>query len=171
MIIERKGQLNNLSASVLAVVVPIIILVFGLVVINELRDTSTVQSENFDGNQSSLRLNSSNPSQVSNNPTNQNLFGGFSIVRVINTTDGVVLGTGNYTTNATGYIFNGTSVVFTNVIVTYTYAASGQVWKTANDSLTGVGSFADFVAIIVLAIVASLVIGLILAGFAFRRNR
>ena len=40
-------------------------------------------------------------------------------------------------------------------------------YNAANGSLVGLGTFADFVPIIVIAVAASIIIGLILVGFAF----
>lgn len=41
------------------------------------------------------------------------------------------------------------------------------LYTSANTSLVGLGDFADFIPIIVIAIAASVIIGLILIGFAF----
>ena len=87
---NKKGQLGGLGGSIIALVVAIIILVLGLVVVQELRDTQTAGTEAF---------------------------------------------------------------------------------AAANDSLVGLGDFADFIPLIVIAVAATVVIGLILTGFAFRRSR
>ena len=43
----------------------------------------------------------------------------------------------------------------------------GAAYDAAGDSLTGLATFADFVPLIVLAVAASIIIGLVLVGFAF----
>lgn len=46
----------------------------------------------------------------------------------------------------------------------------GTAFSSANASLVGLGDFSDFVPIIVIALAASVIIGLILIGFAFSRR-
>lgn len=50
-------------------------------------------------------------------------------------------------------------------------AANDTAWKQANLTMAGMASFADFWEIIVLAIVISVVIGLLLVVFGGRRAR
>jgi len=52
-----------------------------------------------------------------------------------------------------------------------TQLTTSTAWFSANTSLGGLTTFSDFVNIIVLAVVASVVIGLILSGFAFSSRR
>ena len=52
-----------------------------------------------------------------------------------------------------------------------TQDADTEAYKSANASLIAVGDFSDFVPIIVIALAAAVVIGLVLAGFAFRQTR
>jgi ABC-type branched-subunit amino acid transport system permease subunit len=51
-----------------------------------------------------------------------------------------------------------------------TQTVGTEAYQAANESLVGLGTFGDFVTIIVLAVVAAVVIGLIIAGFAFRQR-
>ena len=87
---NRKGQLNSLAPAILSLVFAAVVLVFGLVISQELRDTQTAGSEAFDA---------------------------------------------------------------------------------ANETLVGLGTFADFWEIIVLAIVITVVIGLLLVVFGGGRGR
>lgn len=48
-----------------------------------------------------------------------------------------------------------------------TQAAGSEAFDAANESLVGLGDFSDFIPLIVIAIAASVVIGLIIAGFGF----
>lgn len=48
-----------------------------------------------------------------------------------------------------------------------TQTAGTEAFSAANESLVGVGDFSDFVPIIVIAVAASSIIGVILFGFAF----
>jgi len=44
-------------------------------------------------------------------------------------------------------------------------------YNAADDSLSGLATFADFIPLIVLAVAASIIIGLVLVGFAFGGRR
>lgn len=52
-----------------------------------------------------------------------------------------------------------------------TQTAGTEAYTAANDTVVGLGTFADFWTIIVLAIVIAVVIGLLLAVFGGRRGR
>jgi len=88
--LDKKGQVGGLTPNIIGLVVAIIVLVLGLVIVAELRDTQTAGTEAF---------------------------------------------------------------------------------SAANESLVGLGTFADFVPIIVIAVAASVIIGLILLGFAFSARK
>jgi len=93
---QRKGQLNGLSAGILALVFASIVLVFGLIILQELRDTSIISE--------------------------------------------------------------GTKI-------------NDTAYTAANTTLVGLGTFADFWEIIVLAVVIGVVIGLLLVVFGGRSQR
>ena len=87
---SKKGQLNTLAPAILSLVFAAVVLVFGLVISQELRDTQT---------------------------------------------------------------------------------AGTEAYSAANDTIVGLGTFADFWEIIVLAVVITVVIGLLLLVFGGRRTR
>ena len=89
-ILSKKGQLGSLAPAILSLVFAAVVLVFGLVISQELRDTQT---------------------------------------------------------------------------------AGTEAYKAANDTLVGLGTFSDFWEIIVLAIVITVVIGLLLMVFGGRKAR
>ena len=89
-ILNKKGQVQTLAPAILALVFAAVVLVFGLVISQELRDTQT---------------------------------------------------------------------------------AGTEAYQAANDTLVGLGTFADFWEIIVLALVITVVIGLLLVLFGGRRTR
>jgi len=97
---QKRGQLAGLTPSILALVIAVIVLVMGIIIIQEVRDTDQ-------------------------------LF------------------TGDVGCNATAK------------------TGCDAAYATANTSLGGLADFADFVPIIVIALAASVIIGLILIGFAF----
>lgn len=99
---QNKGQLGGLATSIISLVVAIIVLVLGLVMLQELRNTDLVMKD---------------------------------------------------TTNASGTFFG------------------SDIYHATNDSLAGLATMSDFVPLIVLAVAASIIIGLVLVGFAYTRTR
>ena len=97
--------MGTLPTSIMALVVAIIILVIGVVILQEIRDVDTIANTN------SLGCNATDHTQC------------------------------------------------------------GPAYEAANASTIAIGDFSDFVPIIVIALAASIVIGLILLGFALRRTQ
>ena len=169
---NKKAQtISGLPNNILALVVAIIILVLGIVIIQEMRDVDTVtqaESSSYtnetlttvdDGSGEDLAC-KTNPASVC------------SVTTVVNATGGEAITSGNYTvssctvTSAVGAPYNNT-----NWNVTYSCTYGGTAWGSANESLVGIGNFSEFIPIIVIALAASIVIGLILLGFAARRTQ
>ena len=80
----------------------------------------------------------------------------------------------NYTTTGCSLNFVGTDTTANNTksawSVTYSYTYGDTAYVAGNESLVGLGTFGDFIVIIVLALVAMIVIGLIITGFAINRR-
>jgi hypothetical protein len=92
---------------------------------------------------------------------------------VINNSGAVVIPGTNYTqTNCKINFTTGNTLGVNNSDwnVTYGCTFGGTAYGPANESLVGLGTMADFVPIIVIAVAASVIIGLILLGFAFSRR-
>lgn len=170
--INKKGQtLGGLGGGIIAVVVSIIILVLGIVVLQSLRDTDTLKKANF------------------NTHTNDSVGNVTELGRVVDNSPGceiVTLGlvikehNATYVINAANYSYSGCTIRYVGAVnaqvnntgwnVTYTYTSGDEAYASTNTSISGVGDFADFIPMIVLALAAAVIIGLILAGFAFSRG-
>ena len=174
---SKKGQVSSLAPAILALVFAGIVLVFGIVMSSELKDTQ-------DGTE--LVTHSSNWSatvsgtSISNEITESDFCGytSWSITKLINCTAAAGCATASNQTLAvtTDYVVN-TNGSFMNITyitkpsVTYTYYYGGEACDTANLTVHGLGTFADFWEIIVLAIVITVVIGLLLTIFGGRQKR
>ena len=170
---NRKGQLNNLVPAIMALVLAAVILVFGVILTQGLVDTTpgnvgvTVENETFSP--------VNNVTNTTSGNVNQCGFGGFAVVAASNYTGGVILA-GNYTTFAANGNIIGTSdmtIGYNNSewLVNYTYAWGDEACTAGNLTIFGLGSFANFWEIIVLAIVIGVVIGLLLVIFGGKRGR
>lgn len=167
---NKKGQLGNLTPGILSLVIAIIVLVMGLVVIQEIRDTDIVDQAESDS--------FVNETLVTVTEAGEDLVCGArpsplcSLGIVTNSTDGVVIDATNFTQTNCNIAFSSGDINLnnTNWNVTYSCNYGGESFASANTSLVGLATFADFIPIIVIALAASIIIGLILFGFAFGRR-
>ena len=169
---NQKGQLNGLSASILALVFSAIILVLGLVVTSELVDTRDGTVTATVATNETLTVSGAGiTTEVVSSDTCG--YTGWTPTAVYNDTDNgnqTLVVTTDYLVNANGSLMNVT--YWENPIkVTYTYTWGGEACVDGNKTIVGLGTFADFWEIIVLAIVISIVIGLLLVVFGGRRAR
>lgn len=158
-----------IAPGILALVLAAIVLVFGIIILESLGDNTPTYSATV-VNESFSKVNETPVRAATAGSCN---FGSFSVNQAINVT-GFPIPASNYTVQANG------TIAFTNGIaagafnnsawnVTYTYNRGTNVCNDANTTLVGLGSFADFWEIIVLALVVSVVIGLLLIVFSSRR--
>jgi hypothetical protein len=168
---NRKGQMAGLSNSIVQLGVAAIVLVIILVILAGFRDSDILAP-----NTGVVNNESSNTVRASINASGyalaQNGLQGFNptIIIVHNTTSagalGFVIPATNYTYNAvTRTIGNATATTYNFVNITYSYRYGDESYTTTNKTFTGIGKFADFWTIIVLAIVAALVLSIIFGLF------
>ncbi len=83
----------------------------------------------------------------------------------------------NYTSTSAGVITWGADMVtasstdLLNLTYTYTYDSADSAQKAVTTTLTGLATFADWIAIIVVVIAAAIVLGIVLSSFGGKRNR
>lgn len=173
--IHKKGQVNTLAPAILTLVFAAVVLVFGIVISQEMRDVDSFKTASSVTNESTGGLNATGYIVLKEDGTRTESF---SLTEI-------------WDTNATGYTYiisnlasnfsidsdtgNVTSLtaftVGSNATVSYTYRDGGEAYEAGNKTVVGLGTFADFWEIIVLAIVITVVIGLLLVIFGGRRNR
>jgi len=165
----KKGQVNTLAPAILALVFAAVVLVFGLVITQELRDVDVIKYSATVTNESGCYINATGYTLGAEEGAKTDSF---AITSVYNNTDGIIILSGNYTVDSsTGVVTNATSTTWADVNITYTYQTGGEAWDSANDTIVGLGTFADFWELIVLAIVITIVIGLLLVVFGGRAKR
>lgn len=176
--INRKAQqgVGGLSGAVVALGVAAIILVLMLVILQEVRDTPIVTSS-----ESSGTINNETTPTVVNDTAFSGQFttaaGGFSSgctvtgVTLENRTE--IIDPANFTvsgctiTSLIADVVNSSSRGSNNSIwnITYSFTSGGEVFKSANETIVGLGTFGDFWTIIVLAVIAGVVIAIIFGAF------
>ena len=157
----------------IALVVAILVVVIGLVIIQETRDTDAVRKSlsGTKGNETLTTVTETGEVMTTGNSAPGHIC---TVDVVTNATGGQVINAGNYTTltddgctiKSTGSTYNNT-----NWNVSYTYTFGDSSWTAANKSIGGFDDFADFVPLIVLAMVAAIIVGIILTSFAMKKQR
>jgi len=167
---NKKGQLQLITPAILALIFAAVVLVFGLVLTQSLTDardgsvTATISANETivlgATGVTTAHVHANDCGYASWSPTI--VYNGSTAEILVETTD--------YTVNADGTLNNVTFVV-TPLEVTYTYTWGGEACTAGNATVYGLGTFADFWEIIVLAIVITVVIGLLLVVFGGKSRR
>lgn len=162
---DKKGQVNTLAPAILALVFAAIVLVFGIIMSQELRDTT----------EGATSVSVANETIGTFTGTNQTVdgaatcgFGAATSYVVYNSTGDVLVPADNYTSYSDGNIINTSGSEWSDIWawqVSYDYTWGDEACVGANATVEGLGTFADFWEIIVLAIVITVVIGLLLVIF------
>jgi hypothetical protein len=167
----KKGQVNTLAPAMIALVLASVLLVFGLIISQSIRDTDVIDQS------TTTTITNETVTTVTEAGDNLARFGdrganSFLAVIVTNSTSGATVPATNYTLSSVG-VFSVAGSLYNNseINITYTYAHGEEAWEGANDTIAGLGTFADFWEIIVLAIVITVVIGLLLVVFGGRGRR
>ncbi len=174
---SKKAQVNTLAPAILALVFAAVVLVFGIVVIQELRDTT-------DGDDTTGAVTTNETITASGDSISSEIVASdncgyttWNATAVINSTVGSITGSNetlvegtDYTVNANGSLLNITHFEYPVLISGHTYSWGGEACQGANLTVVGLGTFADFWVIIVLAIVITVVIGLLLVIFGTDRR-
>jgi len=170
---SRRGQ--AMGATIVALTIAGVFLILGLVMLQAFRDTSAVDSSVSGSivNETLTTVDELGELVVERNTPG---FNSFAVTIAINASTGNVIPTTNYTTQADGRINftgEGDSEAFNNTDwnVSYTYLHGGNVYRGSNLTVTGLASMSDFWEIIVLAVVISIIIGLLLLTFGGTQRR
>ena len=138
---SKKAQVQTLAPAMLALVFAAVILVFGIVMMQELRDVDTLLYATSVGNETLTTV--SNLSVETVTKSTASGFSSFAVTTMTNATDGVVIEAGNYTVDASaGTVIAtvaGTLSSFnnTNWNVTYTYNSGTDAYISANSTVVG----------------------------------
>jgi len=168
--LNRKAQVQQIAPAIMALLFAAIILVMGLIVTSSMIEIETVRTAT-----SGTITNESAPFNTTNSVTLAAL--GYpagacgTITQVRNGTVGGIISSGNYT--QTNCVVVNTTATFATEDwkIDYPYTRGGEAYVSGNDTVKGLATFADFWEIIVLAIIISVVIGLLLVTFGGSTRR
>lgn len=169
-----KGQVSSMGPAIIALVVAGVFLILGLVVIQELRDTDIIRKANSGSVANEVLTTVTETGEVVAGASSPG-FNSFSVSAITNKTSATAIPSTNYTVSSTGRISftSGDSLGINNSDwnVTYTYRYGDEAYTAGNETIVGLGTFASFWDIIVLAVIITIVIGLLIAAFGGRQNR
>jgi len=169
---SKKAQVNSLAPAVLALVFAAIILVFGIIMAQSLRDIDTIGGQSKSIANESFLVVTDKAVNTSIAASKCGFGNDWAVTNVYNVTAlGGKIPSSNYTVTATGtIIYSGTIDTHhkwndTTWLVDSTYTDGGEACEAANATVVGLGTFANFWEIIVLAIIISIAVGLLLLLF------
>ncbi len=172
-LLSKKGQVQVIAPAVLALVFAAIVLVFGLIISQSMRDIPIItQGVNSNLVNESANFGASAETSVTLVANGFPAGACGAVTSVRNGSLGIlIVGTDNFTQS--GCVITNTSNTFAtdDWLIDYPYTAGGGAYKAANETIAGLGTFADFWEIIVLAIIISIVIGLLLVVFGGSNRR
>jgi len=173
-IISKRAQTQNLAPAIIALILAAFFLIFGMIIIQSLRDSDIVDKALGVSVVNETEDRTINETTIYVNTATTNIYGAnsYSLDLVYNGTTDI---TNNFTMDgAGGIVFSDSGGPVNNTAdynISYSFSQGDESYLGANQSLVGMATFADFWEIIVLAIVISVVIGLLLIVFATRRTR
>ena len=166
---QKKGMsIGDMYPAVLTIVLVGLVLGVGLYVLSTFHDQI---SPDVSGTQDSINASAGTTTLTDAALTNFNLS---SVDTVINQTSVAFT---NYTFSGAGVITWGGDIItdssqsLLDVTYTYTYDSDDSAQKAVTTTLTGLATFADWIAIIVVVIAAAIVLGIVLSSFGGKRNR
>jgi len=171
--ISKKGQVQNIAPAVLALIFASVVLIFGLIILQSLRNSNIVdQSDSASiANEVVATVDEAGEQLGCNGQRGANAF---SVSAVTNNSDGLAIDDTNYSISKGGLIQYSSASHSTyndsDWNVTYTCKHGDEAYRSGNLTVIGMGTFGDFWEIIVLAIVIGVVIGLLLVVFGGGRR-
>lgn len=159
-------SIGDMYPAVLTILMIGIVLGVGLFILSTFHDTiATV----YTGAQDSINTSTGTTTLTDAALTNFNM----SVLAVINDTGGGTLT--NFTYTGAGVITWGADIVaagdaLVNTTYTYIYDATSSPEEALTTTISGIATFADWIAIIVVVIAAAIVLGIVLTSFGGRRN-
>lgn len=171
---DKKGNINLLMPAILALTLGAILLVFGLLMLDTLEDNTYESTTGTILNVTTVGAVNYTGSYVTG--YNPDYLDGCSLtVDAAKLENGTIISSGNYTVS--GCIINGSTAIsgINNSIWVIngsaTYNARTAATNATNETITGLGTFADYYDLLVLAVAIAIIISLLLVVFSMRKKQ
>ena len=168
---DKKGMsIGDMYPAVLTVVLIGIVLGVGLYVLATFHDQIATP---VDGAAQNLINTSVTPSTTTVTDSTGTQFAMSAVTAINNSNAGTLT---NYTFTSAGVISWGTQIssagnlTLVNITYDYIYDRTSSGGATTTTTISGLATFADWIAIIVVVIAAAIVLGIVLSSFGRKRN-
>ena len=171
---HKKGQVGGLAPAIISLVFAGIVLVMGIIMSQGITDTRDGTEIGTISVNETLTLTATSIVTPAHAHQTDCGYESWTPTAVYNDTDlgnQTLAVTTDYTINAANGTISNVTYWETPLKVTYTYTWGGEACEVGNLTVVGLGTFADFWEIIVLAIVITVVIGLLLVIFGGQQRR
>lgn len=169
---DRKGQqgIELLSVGVITILIAIILLIMGLIIMEEAWD----ETSDITGDFNNATLTTVTEAGEELPATNTSRCGcTITSITAWNSSTGAAIASANITYTNCRVYFTGADTTTNNTDwnVTGTFTYGLEACEAGNETVIGTGKFGDYVDLMVLAIVIAIIISLILVGFATKKIR
>jgi hypothetical protein len=170
----KRGNVQMLAPAIITLVMAAAMLVLGMIILESVNDIT------YKTYTPAAIVNESSIIAVKESGFNTTVYlykdAVCKLNKCVNATDGILIPAANLTaTNChirySGALASGPNNSIWKCSYNYSYSAKTDISDASNKSLVGLGTFADFWEIIVLAIVITIVVGMLLVVFAGRRAK
>lgn len=161
---KKKGlQLSQAFGAVLVVILVAILVIVALVIFGAVGAVSSEAVTTL--SEASTLVDAGNPLDDYKNCS----FSDPIILGIHNAT--WTIESGNYTVNATGWIFNATTGDYGPVVVNYSYTGGGATCDAADSMITQFATYPVLIGLVGTIVFLGLVIGVLVASFVFGGRR
>lgn len=174
---SKRADVNMVLAGVMTLTLAAFLLVMGLLILDDVLYSTTATTAVTDLNEPETTVNATAETVDSVGLCG---FHAFTILNVTNASSGVLVNPlhyevvnqylGTWRLTSAGQANATIANYDMNISYTYEYGV-GDVCKTANKTIVGQGKFGNYIDLIVLAIIISIIIGMLLVIMATRRTK
>lgn len=169
---NRKGQISLGQAPTVVMVVGFVFLVMATLAFIASKYGAAMPADNTSTVVNETLTTVNGVGEQVNNGTLCN-FKDFTVTQVVNSTDGAIIGSTNYTTTTTGYVKSIVNNNFnnTNWKVSYTAKYTGVSCSVTNDLQTEIDNNTSIAGIVLTISLVGIVLSILVGVFVLARNR
>lgn len=162
---QKKGiQLNQAFGAVLTLVLVAVLVIVAIVIFVSLGDSFANISSVTITNETGAYINGTS---YTTDDAGDCGFGAATVTQILNTTDGILITSGNYSLSSDGVLTNLTSTTWSNVLLSYTYTWGSEACTASENMTSEFGNYTSLIGLVGTIIFLGLVIGVLVTAFVF----
>lgn len=158
--LNSRGQLGNLAGIIATLVVVGVLIGAGFLFLGEFSDELDTESSFTVTDETGAFFNSSNAPYTVDRSTHPG-FSSFAITSARNTTDSVIISSGNFTTTSNGTVTNASNRVWNSVTLNYTFVGGGESFEGVNQTIVAFDTIPNLLPLIVLIAMVVIILALV----------